>query len=52
MDKWTIGYFWLLSLMGAAFYGHEWGLMKSDYLITAADNKLQNCQAIISGVQR
>jgi hypothetical protein len=49
MDKALIGYIWLLSIMGALFYGHEIALMKRDMALEAANNQLQNCNKIIAG---
>jgi hypothetical protein len=28
--KWMIGYVWILSLIGAFFYGHEFGMIEGE----------------------
>jgi hypothetical protein len=49
MDKALIAYIWILSIIGALFYGHGIALMKGDRALEAANNQLQNCNKVIAG---
>jgi hypothetical protein len=51
MDKWVVGYLWMLSLLGALFLGNEIGMMKHEYIDMKSNAKLQNCNKIIADIK-
>lgn len=50
MDKFIIGYIWILSVLGALFMGHEFGMVEGSMSErTANKNKLESCQRVLAG---
>jgi hypothetical protein len=49
MDRLIIGYIWFLSILGAAFYGHEFGMTEKEQVRKIANAKLEKCNQIITG---
>jgi hypothetical protein len=48
--KWLIAYTWLMSLLGVAFYAHEFAYMDGQMDQRQADrNKLESCQKTMAG---
>lgn len=49
-DKFMLGYVWALTILGALFYGHEFGVLHGQETQKQEDQgKILNCQRVIAG---
>lgn len=50
MDKFIIALLWLFSVLGALFYGHEFGMIEgAKYERIANQKQLESCQKVLAG---